>query len=115
MIHGMNFGGKVKTSQSVLTPFFWIFSSALSASCFLFWTGNALPAYILMFIGLAVLAMFAYVYLHFMRSDPSKLHSETHIQHMQMIGTIGDPLSREMKNVSDGVGSNPLLGNNHEH
>lgn len=114
MFQGLNFGGKVKTSQSVLTPFFWIISATLSACCFLFWSENPIPAYIVLTLGISVVGMFAYVYLHFMKNDPSRLHSETHIQHMQMIGTIGDPVSSGMKVVNAEVGSNPLMERAHD-
>ncbi|PWL18805.1 hypothetical protein DKP76_07005 [Falsochrobactrum shanghaiense] len=114
MFHGMNQIGKVKTSQSVLTPFFWIFSASLTSACFLFWSGNQLPAYILLGIGALIILMFGYVYLHFMKRDPSRLHSETHIQQMYMIGTIGDPLSQSMSVINTDVSSNPQLENQHD-
>lgn len=105
----LNLAMRIKTTGSILTPLLWMFATSGTLCSALYFANAGLPAHLTLgmtgFIGCFIL----YVYTHFMKNDPDRLHSENHIQQMKSIGLMGDSVHGGPVIDAD-IARNPHLG-----
>lgn len=110
----LNLATRVKTTGSILTSLLWLFATSGALTSSLYIANAGWPGHLSLAMTFIIGFFTLYVYSHFMRNDPDRLHSENHLQQMKSIGLMGDSVHGGVVLAGDGA-RNPHLGITDEH
>lgn len=103
-----------KSTGSALTPLIWMIGTISTFCSVLYLSRAGWPAHAAFAIDTGLILYFLYVYNHFLRNDPDRLHSESHLQQMKTISLMGDSQSSGLIVNAPPVGNPYLQGSDDE-
>lgn len=91
--HLVNLVQKVSTTGSVLSPLIWLTGALYTMTVVLYGVVGDFPAHASLGVAFIMTLYVAFKYEYWQEKDPSRLHSESHLQEMRKIELLGDNVS----------------------